>query len=276
MSELFKRAIYGAVYVLVMLAGTLFHPIAFAIVFATLLFFTQFEFYALGEQAGYKPSKWVGTISGLIFFFVCFGLAIGFLPKHFGFSFIPIILFILIFELFSSDKNTIENSGLSLFGFIYIATPFSLMNFIVHTSADGQTNTFYPWILTGVFFIIWINDSFAYLLGTAFGRHKLFETISPKKSWEGFIGGAIAAIVIGILNAVLFQAISMISWIAIAVITVIFGTLGDLFQSKLKREIGVKDSGSILPGHGGFLDRLDSLFYAIPAIFIWLIFSGSI
>ena len=259
-----------------MMGGTLFHPIAFALVFATLLFFAQFEFYAMGEQAGYKPSKWVGSISGVIFFLISFGLAIGVLPKAFNFSFLPIVLFILIFELFSSDKNTIGNSGLSVFGFIYIAVPFGILNYLVLSSINGQPSTFYPWILAGVFLIIWANDSFAYLLGTAFGRHKLFESISPKKSWEGFIGGAVAAIVIGILNAVLFQAISMVSWIVIAVLTVAFGTLGDLFQSKLKREIGVKDTGAILPGHGGFLDRLDSLFFAIPAIFTWLIFSGNI
>ena len=258
-----------------MMGGTLFHPIAFALVFATLLFFAQFEFYAMGEQAGYKPSKWVGSISGVVFFLVSFCLAMGFLPKAFNFSFIPIVLFILIFELFSSDKNTIGNSGLSVFGFIYIAVPFSLLNFIVLTPVNGAT-AFYPWILAGVFLIIWANDSFAYLFGTAFGKHKLFESISPKKSWEGFIGGAVGAIVIGILNAVLFQAISMTSWIVIAVLTVAFGTLGDLFQSKLKREIGVKDTGTILPGHGGFLDRLDSLFFAVPAIFTWLIFSGNI
>ncbi len=276
MSNLQTRVIYGAVYVLIMLGGTLIHPIAFAVVFTLLLFFTQFEFYDLGEQAGYRPSKWVGSISGVIFFLINFGLASGFLPKQFGFTFILIVLFILIFELFSSHKNTIGNSGLSVFGFIYIATPFTLMNFIVHASPEGQSNAFYPWILVGVFFIIWANDSFAYLLGSAFGKHKLFESISPKKSWEGFLGGAIAAITMGILNAVLFQAISMFSWVVIAVLTVVFGTLGDLFQSKLKREIGVKDSGSILPGHGGFLDRLDSLFFSIPAIFIWLMFSGNI
>ena len=104
----------------------------------------------------------------------------------------------------------------------------------------------------------------------------MFERISPKKSWEGFIGGAVFAIIMGIVNAVLFQALSMISWGVIAALTVIFGTLGDLFQSKLKREIGVKDSGNILPGHGGFLDRLDSLLFVIPAIFTWLVCSGKL
>lgn len=271
-----KRTLTAIVYVLVMLTGTFLHPISFAIVFASLLFFTQFEFYDLVKKAGHKPSKWLGTISGTLFFLISYGLAIGFLPKQFGFSFIPIILFLLGFEIFRSNKNTLENSGLNVFGFVYIAAPFSLLNFIVHTSMNGQTNTFYPWILAGVFFIVWVNDSCAYLIGSVFGKHKMHEIISPKKSWEGFIGGAIFAVVMGILNAVLFQALSMISWIVIALLTVVFGTLGDLFESKIKREIGVKDSGNIMPGHGGFLDRFDSLLFAIPAIFIWLIFSGNI
>lgn len=276
MSNLVKRTIFGAVYVLIMLAGTLIHPIAFALVFAVILFFTQFEFYDVVEQAGHKPSKWLGTISGILFFLISFLLSIGIVPKPFGLTFIGIIVFMFIFEIFSSRENTLENSGLSVLGFIYIAGPFSLLSFIVHTSAIGQTNTFNPWILAGVFLILWVNDSFAYLIGSAFGKHKMCKNISPKKSWEGLIGGAVFATIMGIINAVLFQTIGMTSWIVIALLTVAFGTLGDLFQSKIKREIGVKDSGKILPGHGGFLDRLDSLLFAIPAIFIWLIFSGNI
>jgi phosphatidate cytidylyltransferase len=259
-----------------MLGGTLIHPIVFALVFAAILFFTQFEFYAVVEQAGYKPSKWIGTISGILFFALSFLLSIGILPKPFGLTFIAIIVFMFIFELFSSRENTLENSGLSVLGFIYIAGPFSLMNFLIHPSSNGLANNFYPWILAGVFLIIWVNDSFAYLVGSAIGKHKMCTKISPKKSWEGLIGGAVFGVIMGIINAVLFQSISMTSWIVIALITVAFGTLGDLFQSKIKREIGIKDSGNILPGHGGFLDRLDSLLFAIPAIFTWLIFSGNI
>ncbi len=276
MSNLQLRAIYGAVYVIIMLGGVLFHPYIFVFVFAVLLFFTQFEFYALGEQAGYKPSKWVGSVAGVVLFLISFGIAHGILGKPFTFSFIPIILFILIFELVSSNKNTIGNSGLSLLGFIYIAVPFSLMNFIILTSVDGRNNLFYPWIMVGVFFILWANDSFAYLVGSACGKHKMCANISPKKSWEGLIGGAVFALIMGIVNAVLFQEISMTNWIGIALLTVVFGTFGDLFQSKLKREIGVKDSGTILPGHGGFLDRLDSLFFVIPAIFLWLFSAGNL
>lgn len=258
-----------------MLGGTLLHPIVFAVVFATLLFFTQYEFYAMVEKAGHHPSRIIGSIFGVAFFLVCFGLSNNYLPRQFGFSFIPIVVILLIVEIFRSNKNTLENGGFSTLGFAYIALPFSLMNFVVHTTINGN-NTFYPWIMVGVFFILWINDSAAYLIGTKFGKHKMCKNISPAKSWEGLIGGAIFAVIMGIVNAVMFQAVSMISWIVIALLTVVFGTLGDLFESKIKREIDVKDSGNILPGHGGFLDRLDSLLFVIPSIFIWLIFTGNV
>ncbi len=269
MSNLTKRALSGAAYILVMLGGTLFHPFAFVAIFGTLLFFTQYEFYALVDKAGHKVSRLPGTILGTLFFLLSFGVTSNLLPQAFAFAFIPIILILFITEIFRSNKKTLENSGLSLLGFTYIALPFSLMNFIVQYAPHGV-------ILAGVFFILWINDSGAYLVGTALGKHKMCPNISPAKSWEGLIGGAVFAVIMGIVNAVLFQALSMTSWIAIAILTVAFGTLGDLFQSKIKREIGIKDSGNILPGHGGFLDRLDSLLFAIPAVFIWLIIIGNI
>jgi len=258
-----------------MMGGLLIHPFAFALVCGTLLFFTQYEFYALVEAAGHKISRLPGTLMGVLFFLICFGVANSFLPKSLVFICIPIILLMFIIELFRSNHNTLERSGLTILGFIYIATPFSLINFIVSSTINGQAHVYYPWIMAGIFLIMWANDSFAYLIGTQFGKHKMCTRISPAKSWEGLIGGAVFGIVMGIVNAVLFQALSMISWIVIAALTVGFGTLGDLFESKIKREIGLKDSGNILPGHGGFLDRLDSLLFAIPVVFIWLMLSGN-
>lgn len=258
-----------------MMGGLLFHPIAFAVVFGTLLFFTQYEFYAMVEGAGHKISRLPGTLMGVTYFLVCFGVANTVLPKSLVFICVPIILLMFIIELFRSNQNTLERSGLTILGFIYIAVPFSLINFIVSSSINGQPNIYYPWIMAGIFLIMWTNDSFAYLIGTQFGKHKMCTRISPAKSWEGLIGGAVFGIVMGILNSVMFQAVDMLNWIIIAVLTVGFGTLGDLFESKIKREIGVKDSGNILPGHGGFLDRLDSLLFAIPAVFIWLMLSGN-
>ena len=275
MSNLLKRSLWGILYVAIMMGGILIHPYAFALVFATVLFFTQYEFYAMVDEAGHKITRLPGTLMGVSYFLVTFAVANNLLPTAFNLLFIPIILLIFIIELFRRNPNTLERSGITLLGFIYIAAPFSLMNFVVNTSVNGQSNVYYPWILAGVLFILWVNDSFAYLIGTQFGKHKMCPTISPAKSWEGLIGGAVFAVVMGILNAVIFQGLSMLSWIVIALLTVSFGTLGDLFESKIKREIGAKDSGNILPGHGGFLDRLDSLLFAIPVVFLWLIFSGN-
>ncbi len=271
MSDLVKRSLWGIIYVVVIMGGILVHPLLFALVFGTLLFFTQYEFYAMVEGAGHKITRFPGSFMGVIYFLLCFAVANNYIPQVFSLAFIPIVLIMFIIELFRSNRNTLERSGLTILGFIYIAGPFSLMNFVVYTSAGGQAHAFYPWILAGVFFIIWVNDSFAYLVGTQFGKHKMCPSISPKKSWEGLVGGAVFGIIMGIINAVMFQAVSMTAWIVIAVLTVSFGTLGDLFESKLKREIGAKDSGNILPGHGGFLDRLDSLLFVVPMVFSWLI-----
>lgn len=271
MSDLVKRSLWGIIYVVVMMGGILVHPLLFALVFGTLLFFTQYEFYAMVESAGHKITRFPGSFMGVIYFLLCFAVANNYIPQVYSLTFIPIILIMFIIELFRSNRNTLERSGLTILGFIYIAGPFSLMNFVVHTPVGGQAYAFYPRILAGVFFIIWVNDSFAYLLGTQFGKHKMCPNISPKKSWEGLVGGAVFGIIMGIVNAVMFQTVSMMAWIVIAVLTVSFGTLGDLFESKLKREIGAKDSGNILPGHGGFLDRLDSLLFVVPMVFFWLI-----
>jgi phosphatidate cytidylyltransferase len=273
-TNLLRRTLSGAVYVAVIFVGTIVHPYLFAFIFSSLLFFLLHEFYSLIKHAGYKPSMVAGLAGGILFFFICFSVAMGFIPSQYGLSFIPILLFLLGLEVFRSNKNTIGNSGFSVFSFVYISAPVSLLNFIVFSSVNGQNSTFYPWILAGVFIILWVNDSFAYLIGTALGKHKMCTHISPGKSWEGFIGGAVFAVVVAILNAVLFQVLSMFSWIVIALLTVGFGTLGDLFESRIKRELGIKDSGKIMPGHGGFLDRFDSLLFAIPAVFIWLILSG--
>jgi phosphatidate cytidylyltransferase len=129
---------------------------------------------------------------------------------------------------------------------------------------------FYPWLLAGVFFIIWIYDSAAYVFGNLIGKHKICVRISPAKSWEGMIGGAVFAVLMAIGNSMLFDVLSIENWIAMALLIVIFGTASDFFESKLKREAGVKDSGDILPGHGGILDRFDTLLFAIPAIFVWI------
>jgi len=130
--------------------------------------------------------------------------------------------------------------------------------------------TYNPIYILGVLILIWVNDSFAYLSGKNFGKHKLYEKISPKKTIEGFVGGFIAAIIAGILIQYFTDTLSTFHWVIIAIITSIFGTIGDLIQSKFKRQAGVKDSGTIMPGHGGVFDRLDSILYASPFVYLYL------
>ena len=251
------------------------HSLIFAIVFFALLILTQFEFYKLVENSGHFPQKTLGLILSGILFLTCYFAARKIIPFQFTLLFFPFIIIILLAEVLHKKGRTLQNSNITLGGFIYVAVPFSLLNFIVFPQFP-ENKQYYPWILMGIFFIIWVYDSMAYMGGTRFGRHKMCKKISPNKSWEGFITGSVFAIIMGILNGVIFQSLSIIGWIVSAIIVVIFGTFGDLFESKIKRELNVKDTGTILPGHGGFLDRLDSLLFVIPVIYIWLLIGGNI
>ena len=275
MNDLFKRSLTGIIFVAVVLVGTLIHPLIFAVIFLAFLVFTQYEFYKLIEKAGYTPQTIVGSILGGMFFILCFLGARKIIPFQFSLLIFPFMVFIFLFEVLRTKPATLQNSMLTLGGFVYTVVPFSLLNFIVFPGFPTQ-NEFYPMILAGIFFIVWIYDSMAYVGGTLLGKHKMSEKISPKKSWEGLIIGAVFAVITGILNAVIFQSLSMLSWIIAAIIIVAFGTIGDLFESKIKRDLKIKDSGTILPGHGGFLDRFDSLLFAIPVVYIWLILGGNI
>jgi len=270
-----RRSVTGVVYVFLMLAGAAIHPLIFAIVFGSLLFLTQLEFYQLVENAGSSPRKNTGLTLGVLFFVICFGMVNSILPTQSYLIFIPALLFIFLFEAFSEKTGILQNSAITFTGFVYVAIPFSLLNFIVFPGYPNYP-VFNPQVLTGVFFIVWTYDSMAYMAGSKFGKHKIHKKISPNKSWEGFFGGAVFALLMGVLNSVIFKQPSVLNWLVIAAIVVVFGTLGDLFESIIKRRLNVKDSGTILPGHGGLLDRFDSLLFAIPVIYVWLTLSGNI
>ncbi len=275
MKNLLQRTVTGCLYVVLLIAGTAIHPFLFAVVFAVLLFFTQLEFYNLVEKAGNSPRKSVGLTMGLLLFFICFLMVYNILPQNAYLIFLPVLTVLFLIEIFRDNSREVQNSAVTLTGFVYVAVPFSILNFIVFPGYPENTR-FHPSILLGVLFVVWIYDSMAYLAGSKFGRHKIHKKISPQKTWEGFIAGSIFALITGVLNAVIFQKPGVVSWLIIAAIVIIFGTLGDLFESRIKRKLNVKDSGSLLPGHGGLLDRLDSLLFVIPVIFVWLIFSGNV
>ncbi|PIF06046.1 MAG: phosphatidate cytidylyltransferase [Draconibacterium sp.] len=258
-----------------MFAGIVIHPYLFAFVFLSFLIICQYEFYKLIEKGGVKPFAKTGIIAGIAVFLHFFMIANGFIPKKFVVLalIVPVVLFLV--ELFDRKTTGILQSLVTLGGVVYISLPFALLNFIL-IPLMSPDKTFYPWVLAGMIFIIWVFDSMAFVIGSLIGKHKMFPLLSPAKSWEGFVGGAVFAVIMGIINAVLFQVLTMAEWIALSLIVVVFAALGDFFESKLKRSVDVKDSGNLLPGHGGMLDRLDSLLFVSPAVFIWLILLSNI
>ena len=269
MKELLKRSLTGILIVGLILAGIIIHPVVFAVVFSVFMSLALFEFYKLGEKLGFQPAKIVGLAGGLLLFALFFLTANRFIPPQFLGLAVIIPLLVLLADLFSQGTSGFKNGLVTLAGIVYVSVPFSLLNFI-ETPRCVDHPEFYPWVLAGVFFIIWVYDSAAYAVGSLTGKHKICTRISPAKSWEGLIGGTVFAVLMGIGNSVMFEELSITDWMVTAILVVIFGTSSDFFESKLKREAGVKDSGNILPGHGGMLDRFDTLLFATPAIFVWI------
>ena len=273
MKSFWERAITGLVYAIVLIGGIIIHPLIFALVYLALLVLSLVEYYRMVELAGGKPQYFNGIATGVTFFLTLFGYSYGLWPLYVSLISVLLLFSTFVIELYRNQPNPLSNIAFTLMGFFYIGLPMGLLNFLIFRDLP-QNHTSYPWILLGVTIIIWAYDSGAYLLGTLFGKHRLFPRLSPKKSWEGVIGGGLVAISAGVIHGLLCDGISMINWIVISLIIVIFGTFGDLIESMLKRSFNMKDSGKFLPGHGGILDRLDSFLYATPFIVGWLFFAG--
>jgi phosphatidate cytidylyltransferase len=275
LKDLIQRTVSGIVYVLFMLTGVAIHPVVFLVVFGAFLFLTQLEFYKLVETAGTKPRTTIGVSMGILCFVVCFGAVNSILPAKSYLIFIPALTFIFLVEAFSPRSGILHNSALTLTGFVYVAIPFSLLNFIIHPGYP--VDPAYEWkTIMGVFFIVWGFDSMAYLVGSKFGKHKIHPKISPNKSWEGFIAGTLFSLATGFIYSIIFKTHNLFNWLVIALLASVFGTLGDLFESIIKRRLKVKDSGNFMPGHGGLLDRFDSLLFVIPVVYVWLSLSGNL
>jgi len=264
-NNLVLRSITGIFFVAVVVSSIIFNPIFFACLFFCVTLLGLHEFYGLLQKGGRAPQIGLGIISGGLLFAGLAAVANKWIDAKWLLALIPLIPISFISELYRNKPSPFENVALTLLGVFYIALPFGLMNYFylpfLHYSFI---------ILLGYFVILWINDTFAYLFGSAFGKHRLFERISPKKSWEGSIGGALVSIITAWVFASFDHSLSLIQWIVITVIIVISGTLGDLVESMLKRSLNCKDSGTLLPGHGGILDRFDAVLISAPLIFVYI------
>jgi phosphatidate cytidylyltransferase len=193
---------------------------------------------------------------------------------------LPMVILIMIIELYRVKNKPFDSLAHTFFPVLYIAVPFSLIPFSAfsHTGLNSllppESITFSPGIIIGFFLLIWANDTGAYLAGVSFGRHRLMQSISPKKTWEGFVGGLIIAAIVAWLLSGWLGVVDTAGWISVSVIISVAGTYGDLIESMLKRSAGVKDSGSILPGHGGFLDRFDSTIISFPLVYLFISLFG--
>ncbi len=272
MKNFIQRAITGALYVAVIVGCILFNPLSFGVLFAIISALTIHEFGTLvNKLPDVKIHRLLTPLGGSYLFFAIMGYCLNMYDSKIFIPYLIIILYILIRELYLKHANPINNWAYSLMTQLYIALPFALLNVLAfHTSTGAESIEYNPVLPLAVFLFIWIGDTGAYCVGITCGKHRLFERISPKKSWEGSIGGGVFAIMAAVTMAHYFPIMSIQAWIGFALVIVVFGTWGDLIESLFKRQLGIKDSGSILPGHGGWLDRLDSALLAIPAAVVYL------
>lgn len=267
MNNFLQRTLSGFFFVLIIVGSILWNPYTFGVVFTILTGWTVYEFHKLtNQQHDVQAMTLLSVIGAVLLFVISFLYASGTIIYP-GFSIYGLyIVLMLVIELYRRKANPLHNWAYFLLGQVIIALPFSLLSFILFIESYN------PIILIAVFVTIWVNDTGAYLVGMTFGKHRLFERVSPKKSWEGFIGGALAALISGYVFSIYISEINLWQWLIFSEIVVVFGTFGDLLESLLKRTVNVKDSGDVIPGHGGLLDRFDSMLLAAPAIFIFLSF----
>lgn len=275
MKNFLIRTASGAVMLIVVLGAMLLSKWSFMALMSVIAIGGMWEFYRFSQKAGYEPMKALGIFTGVVM--LCAGLALSmfFDTANSGNALVLLVASIaalvlivplmFICELYRKSATPIANIATSLLGALYVALPMALLIVIPMLLGDGEWN---PWIMILYIFIIWANDVFAYLFGITLGRHRLFERISPKKSWEGFFGGLLGAMAMGWVAATILGA-SVPMWIGLALVAAISGVFGDLVESLMKRSVDIKDSGNIIPGHGGWLDRFDALILSAPFVFIY-------
>lgn len=275
--NLLVRSVSGLFFVTIMVVGIAFRPEAMIVLFSLITGMTVWEYTGLvNKTPNVSVNRFITTTAGVCLFLGFAGYSGNITQSYVFLPYLLTIAYLLISELYTKNADPLKNMAYTMFSQLYIALPLSLVNILTfHGNTDGSV--FYDGcLLLSIFVFIWINDTGAYVSGSLFGKHQLFPRISPNKTWEGSIGGAvfvlIAAAITGNLadNGSNLQLLNTVQWMGLGLVVVCFGTWGDLAESLIKRTLNIKDSGNVLPGHGGMLDRFDSSLLAIPASVIYL------
>ena len=277
MNNFIVRTITGVLFVAVVVCSFL-RPQAMVLLFALITGLTIWEFTGLvNDRENVTVNRLISTVAGVYFFFAVAGFSSDLTPSAVFIPYLVSIIYLMVAELYLKNEDPIHDWAYMMMAQLYIALPFSLLNTLAfHLTPQGLV-TYDAVLPLSVFVFLWMNDTGAYLCGSLLGKHKLFPRISPGKSWEGSIGGGILVIAIAVLVWYFTEqyqlnqlGLSALEWAGLGLTVVIFGTWGDLVESLFKRTLGIKDSGNILPGHGGMLDRFDSSLLAIPAAVVYL------
>lgn len=276
MNNLIVRALTGIVFVAVLVGGTLFSPITFTVLFAAITGLTVWEFSTnVNRYAGASVNRLINTVAAVYLFVAFGGFCADYVPSKAFIPYLISVVYLLISELYLQKPYPLKNWAYAFASQMYVALAFALLN-VLAFRYDALTNRtlFEPIYPLSIFLFLWTSDTGAYCCGSLLHKRfpaKLFERISPNKSWVGSIGGGILCLVVAYaLWQVAPNLLTLAQWMGLGITVCVFGTWGDLVESLFKRQLGIKDSGNILPGHGGMLDRFDSSLLAIPAAVLYL------
>ena len=274
MKNFIQRAITGLIFVAVLIGCIIGGPLSFGVLFCIISALATVEFCNLmNKHEGVNMNRNICVLGSLAMFLSFFYYGLNPAETSVFIPYLIIIVYLMISELYLKKENPLNSWAYAMLSQLYVGLPFALLNVLAFQSTGSEATSGYLFILPlSIFIFNWINDTGAYCTGMLLGKHPLFKRISPKKSWEGSIGGAVFSIAGAFALANFFPILSTLEWVGLGLTVVVFGTWGDLTESLMKRHLGIKDSGNILPGHGGMLDRFDSAIMAIPAAVVYLYF----